>query len=256
RHLDPHDLFLTRAIWPFLEHFIWPEAGTRAFFIRYEDEQGLHLRLRLRAKQAHVRDTLAPALEAWLANRATWTEVAYEPETDRYGGPEGLALAEEHFHQSTRVVLTRLHAQESYGDALFDVLRLHTILAYAARMTRAEAAEYFGRLADQWLLVFFQPGEIGWEEQVKAEFEAAAVQQKDEVGEVLQALWSDLEAQKPADMPPEWRRWLRANQSILPQFGDKLEKVLPSLLHLSGNRMGLHNQDEVYLLYLLSKTIG
>ena len=50
-------------------------------------------------------------------------------------------------------------------------------------------------------------------------------------------------------------RWLRGNQLVLPEFGDQLEKVLPSLLHLTNNRLGLSNQDEVYLNYILSKVI-
>ncbi len=256
RPLETPDLFLDRAFRPFLERYIWPQAGARAFFIRYEDEQGLHLRLRLRAEDAYLRDTVLPALDAWLADRGEWTVAVYEPETARYGGPEGLALAEEYFHQSTRVVLSRLHSLNTYGDALFDVLCLHTIVAFAAGMTRAEAADYFGRLADQWLLLFFQAGEVGWQEEVKAEFEAAVALQKDDLRAGLHALWSNLEQEKFDDMPPEWRRWLRANHLILPQFGDQLEIVFPSLLHLSGNRMGLHNQDEVYMLFLLSKTVG
>lgn len=258
-HIRPSetpDLFLARAFRPFLERYIWPEAGARAFFIRYEDAQGLHLRLRLRAEDAYWQDTVAPALDTWLADRGEWTSAAYEPETARYGGSEGLALAEEHFHQSTRVVLSRLGPLYTYGDALFDALRLHTIAAFAAGMTRAEAADYFGRLADQWLPLFFSSDETGWQEQVKADFEAAAAGQIDNLRAALQALWENLENEKFDNRQPEWRRWLRANQLILPQFGDQLEKVLPSLLHLSGNRMGLHNQDEVYALYLLSKTVG
>jgi thiopeptide-type bacteriocin biosynthesis protein len=258
RHIRPFetpDLFLVRAFRPFLERYIWPEAGARAFFIRYEDEQGLHLRLRLRAEDAYLQETLLPALDAWMADRGEWTVAAYEPEIDRYGGPEGLALAEEYFHQSTRVVLSRLGSLYTYGDALFDVLRLHTIAAFAAGMRRSEAADYFGRLADQWLPIFFQSDGTDWQTQVKADFEVAAATQIDSLQATLQALWKSLEIERFDDRQPEWRRWLRANQMILPQFGDQLEKVLPSLLHLSGNRLGLHNQDEVYALYLLSKTL-
>jgi thiopeptide-type bacteriocin biosynthesis protein len=259
RHIRPFetpDLFLVRAFRPFLERYIWSAAGAHAFFIRYEDAQGLHLRLRLRAEDAYWQETVAPALDAWLADRGEWTTVAYEPETDRYGGPEGLALAEAYFHQSTRVVLSRLGPRYTYGDALLDALRLHTIAAFSAGMTRAEAADYFGRLADQWLPLFFSSDETGWQEAVKAVFEIAAAEQTDNLRAALQALWEDLENEYLEDQQPEWRRWLRANQLILPQFGDQLEKVLPSLLHLNGNRIGLNNQDEVYIVYLLSKTLA
>jgi thiopeptide-type bacteriocin biosynthesis protein len=253
--LETPELFLARAFRPFLERYVWPQAGTRAFFIRYEDEQGPHLRLRLRAEAAYMQETLLPAFSEWMADRGAWTEVPYEPETERYGGPEGLALAEEYFHQSTRVVLDRLHRPYTYGDALFDTLRLHTITAFAGGMTRAEAGTYFGRLADQWLPLFFQSEEEGWQEQVKADFENAYARQEEALQGTLQALWQNLEQEKFDKTQPEWLRWLRANQLILDQFGPNLEKVLPSLLHLTGNRIGLNNQDEVYVLYILSRAL-
>jgi hypothetical protein len=42
---------------------------------------------------------------------------------------------------------------------------------------------------------------------------------------------------------------------ILPEFGDNLEKALPVLIHLTNNRLGIHNPDEVYLSYILGQTI-
>jgi thiopeptide-type bacteriocin biosynthesis protein len=258
--LETPDVFLVRAWKPFLEQYIWPRQGARAFFIRYEDEHGAHLRLRLKAEADYIAETLEPAFVGWMVDRGEFQQVAYQPETERFGGPEALALAEEHFHLSTRVVLERLsRAPYTYGDALFDALRMHLILAYAAGLERSKAAWYFSRLSDLWLPSFFRPeGVMSAEQlqkQVKGDFEKHYAGQEEGLQEALLALWTSLEQEKFDPGQPEWLRWLRGNQMILDALGDQMEKVLPSLLHLNGNRLGLNNQDEVYILYVLGRTL-
>ena len=130
--LETENVFLTRAVKPFLEQYIWPRQGARAFFIRYEDEKGRHIRLRLRGEADWIEETLRPALAGWFEGRGEQVQAGYKPETERFGGAVGLALAEEYFHVSTRVVLERLNRDQfTYGDAMFDALRMHTITAFA-----------------------------------------------------------------------------------------------------------------------------
>ena len=80
-----------------------------------------------------MEETLRPAFTGWQEGRGEWVEVPYTPETDRFGGEEAIALAEEYFHLSSRVALDRLaREQQTYGDSMFDALRMHTIAAHAA----------------------------------------------------------------------------------------------------------------------------
>lgn len=259
--LETENVFLTRAVKPFLEQYIWPRQGTRAFFVRYEDEKGRHIRLRLRGDAAWVEETLRPALAGWFEGRGEWKEVAYEPETARFGGERGLALAEEYFHVSTRVVLERLSRDQfTYGDAMFDALRMHAITAFAAGFDRKKASWYYGQLCDQWLSAFFRdeedvPTSAELHTEVKAGFEQVFNPQKENLQQALNELWKALEVEKFDKKQPEWVRWLRGNQLILHEFGEYLEKSLPSLLHLTNNRLGINNQDEVYLNYILSKAL-
>jgi thiopeptide-type bacteriocin biosynthesis protein len=259
--LETENVFLTRAVKPFLEQYIWPRQGARAFFVRYEDDKGRHVRLRLRGEEDWVEETLRPALAGWFEGRGEWQEVAYEPETERFGGEEGLAWAEEYFHVSTRVALERLGRDAyTYGDAMFDALRMHAITAFAAGFDREKAAWYFGQLCDQWLPVFFpiadgEAAEADFFEAVKSDFEKSFEAQKEDLQAGLGELWKALQAEKFDKKQPEWVRWLRGNQLILKEFGENLEKNLPSLLHLTNNRLGLNNQDEVYLNFILSRAI-
>ncbi len=257
--LETPDVFLTRAIRPFLEQYIWPTKGTRAFFIRYEDERGPHIRLRLRGESGWINEILRPAVEGWFAERGEYSEVPYQPEPERFGGEEALAWAEEHFHVSTRVILDRLkHPTYSYGDAMFDGLRAHVISAYAAGFDREKTKWYFGQLSEQWLPLFFQSADPSTPEEallfrIKENFATSFDRQKDSLRATLAALWKALEKEKLDQKQPEWLRWLRGNELILNGLGENLEKALPSLLHLTNNRLGINNQDEVFLCYLISK---
>lgn len=259
--LETPDVFLARAVKPFLEQFVWPVKGARAFFIRYDDEKGRHIRLRIRGEAEWLRETLQPVLEGWFADRGSCEAMPYEAETERFGGEEAMALAEEYFHVSTRVVLDRIARDAyTYGDALFDALRMHAITAFSAGLSREKAAWYFARLCDQWLPVFFRPLEGGAPDAdavaaIKEGFEQAFNPQKEDLRLSLGELWKALETEKFDTKQPEWVRWLRGNQLILPAFGENMDKVLPSLLHLTNNRLGVNNQDEVYLNYILSKTL-
>ncbi|MEQ1747306.1 MAG: thiopeptide-type bacteriocin biosynthesis protein [Saprospiraceae bacterium] len=261
-HIYPNetlDVFLARAVRPFLEQHIWPSKGARAFFIRYEDEKGPHIRLRLRGEVAWL-DALQPKLEDWFFERGTLEPVPYFPETDRFGDADTMPWVEEYFHVSTRVVLDRLNRPFTYGDALFDALRLHVVTVFSLGWDREKTAWYFDQLCSQWMELFFQPaekegGNAGWQQALRGDFEVAFEPQREDLRLAVSELWLALKNEKFDQEQPEWLRWFRGNQLILAELGDNLEKALPSLLHLTNNRLGINNQDEVYINFLLAKTV-
>ncbi len=258
--LENQDVFLVRGLRPFLQQHIWSTRGTRAFFIRYQDERGPHIRIRMRGEELWMEETLRPAFTPWQEGRGEWEEVTYLPETERFGGEEALGLAEEHFHLSSRVALDRLaREKQTYGDSMFDALRMHTIAAYAAGMSQEQAAHYFGQLYEQWLPLYFAPEGTpapDFFEAIKTSFEKNFAPQKEDLRATLLELWKALDKEKFDKKQPEWARWALGNQRILKALGDNLERALPSLIHLSNNRLGLNNQDEVYLNFILSKTLA
>jgi thiopeptide-type bacteriocin biosynthesis protein len=259
--LDNQDVFLVRSLRPFLQQHIWATRGARAFFIRYQDEQGPHIRLRMQGEPGWMQETLRPAFDAWQEGLGEWREVPYSPEMERFGGESAIGLAEAHFHLSSRVVLEQL-AQErhAYGDSMFDALRMHTISAHAAGMTQTKAAQYFGRLTEQWLPMFFASENGAADPEVLAEiragFEKTFASQQDVLRASLRALWKALDKEKFDKKQPEWARWSSGNQLIFKELGENLERALPSLIHLTNNRLGLNNQDEVYLNFILSKVLA
>ncbi len=259
--LEAQDVFLQRALRPFLAQYIWPTKGAHAFFIRFQDERGPHIRLRLQGEPEWLTETLRPALDGWFVERGEWLETVYEPEPERFGGDVMLALAEEYFHFSARIVLDRLSkASRTHGDTLFDALRMHLLTAMSAGFSREKAAWYFQQLCRQWLSVFFipvdgQPLDEAGKAAVLAKFEASLAPQQEALRAAFDELWAAVTAGKFDDTQPEWRRWMRGNELILKEFGDQLDKALPNLLHLTNNRLGINNQDEVFLCYILANTL-
>lgn len=252
---ETQDHFLTRALKPFLEQYIWSQKDARAFFIRYQDEKGPHIRLRIRGEEEWLQDMIRPAVEGWFQGRGEWMEVPYVRETDRFGGEEAMTWAEEHFHLSTRVVLDRISRDQFiYGDAMFDALRLLAIMAFGAEFTPDKARWYFDQLLEQWLPLFFPVDDAAVVAEIKESFDQTFSAQKVSLVEAIIELWTSLEAEKFDDNQPEWLRWLRGNQLIFKGLGDNLAQALPSLIHLNNNRIGINNQDEVYLNYILSKS--
>ncbi|MGK5642337.1 lantibiotic dehydratase [Streptomyces sp. URMC 126] len=82
------------------------------FFIRYRDPDP-HLRVRFHGDPEALRSRVLPELARHVR---TWREAgllrgmsleAYEPETERYGGPEALRLAERLFHLDSRSALAQ-----------------------------------------------------------------------------------------------------------------------------------------------------
>ncbi len=259
--LEVPDVFLTRTVRPFLSQHVWPTKEARAFFIRFEDKSGPHLRLRLQGEPAWLAGTLRPALLSWFTGHGELSEVAYEPETDRFGGMAAVVLAEAHFHLSTRVTLDRLvQIPATYGSTLFDALRMHLLTALAAGMSREKAAWYFGQLYAQWLPIFFRPvdGQVLDEVTQTAllsHFQASWQAQQATLRPAFDELWTAVKAGQFDASQPEWLRWHRGNELILKEFGDSLDKALPSLIHLTNNRLGVNNQDEVFLCYVLANTL-
>jgi thiopeptide-type bacteriocin biosynthesis protein len=85
-------------------------AADRWFFVRYGDPDW-HLRLRVHGRPARLHGEVFPALQAAVAplleDGRLWRVQldTYEREVERYGGPEGVMLAERLFHADSEAVL-------------------------------------------------------------------------------------------------------------------------------------------------------
>ncbi|MEU8568901.1 lantibiotic dehydratase [Streptomyces pathocidini] len=99
------------------------KGADRWFFIRYTDEGGHHLRLRLHGRPEALWGAVAPVVGGLLAD---WQRqgllrghgmAQYDPESERYGGPGSQSLAEEVFRRDSEAAVELLRiAKESGRD--------------------------------------------------------------------------------------------------------------------------------------------
>ncbi|MFI7102025.1 lantibiotic dehydratase [Streptomyces sp. NPDC050161] len=122
---ERHEELLATQLPPLLGQL--PDQVDRWFFLRYQDAAGPHLRLRFHAPPSVLAGDLLPLLHeraaalhtGGLTGRVVWD--SYDPELERYGGPDAMAAAERVFHADSLAVLEHLrrrHTREDGTDPL------------------------------------------------------------------------------------------------------------------------------------------
>lgn len=114
------DQLLREVVAPTMRDLVDRGDGERWFFIRYGDPDW-HLRVRINGDptwlQSDAWPRLSAALRPWLGDERVWrlSLDTYRPERRRYGGPEGMAIAERLFHVDSTVA-AGIVARLSRGD--------------------------------------------------------------------------------------------------------------------------------------------
>ncbi|SDK94907.1 thiopeptide-type bacteriocin biosynthesis domain-containing protein [Glycomyces sambucus] len=238
-----HDDVLCRSLPALLADL--PSGVDRWFFIRYRDPEP-HLRLRFHGDPEAVNGALLPALARWAAAARgsglirRFALDTYEPEVNRYGGPEALAAAERFFHADSEAVIGQLqrraaglrHLPPELLAAVNHVDILRSIgewdwMRWAAETLPTAAEDRFERHlrdyvdpAGEWTRLFAEPGGRGLADCWTARAGAGA-----ELGRFL--LSGDLS-------------------------GEEFDSILRSVLHMHANRMtGVHKPLEYRALDLV-----
>jgi len=293
------DRIVTEVAEPFVRRFQAEGWGDGHFFIRYS-EHGPHVRLRLHGKGEVMEETVWPALQAHV--RALYPDasfempdvpayapvpevpedepvrlthaaiVEYEPETERYGGPEGVRLAERFFEISSEAgyaLVARTGAERSsrLGKGLLTMVEMAHVFTHGSReqavrwmdqyntgYLRGVARDEEGRQA--WLGAFdsgydAQAETLGeyveevWSRMNEGEALSEALDQyRDGLVEVRGHFHDLFEARKLGRTPEPYTQWEMAITSICSSY-----------LHMMNNRLGITIQEESYLAYLIKRTL-
>lgn len=267
------------------------------FFIRYS-EQGPHLRLRLHGQAATLESEVWPALVRHLRDhnpdvavderpespgvperpagqpaRVTHAaRVPYEPETERYGGPDAVLVAERVFQVSSDAayaLLTRVGTERSsrLGKGLLSMVVLthvfHDSREAAAAFAQMYHTSYLRALAAQeehrgtWLNAFdqgYSQQSETLQEYVDAVWEA--MDGGEELSESLDAYTAGLRVHRD-----ELRALFDAGRvQVGGQPAERWERVVngicPSYVHMMNNRLGITLQEESYLGYLINRALA
>ena len=247
----------------------------RWFFLRYFDETGFHLRLRLRAHAGGaeaLRRAIHPLCEEGLLGLAalppsTYSPLVphpggvpaprpghvgvvpdtYEPEYDKFGGPAGVAIAEEAFQASSEIAIGILTDERERHHPRKTLLPSLMVAAIDAFAPGADQIELWRGYAEFWLREL--GGTSPWRERFLAKARQLAA---DGVPVVT-----------PDESLPEssrahlvrWREALarsaRAYRAL--SHGRAVPLVASQFVHLMNNRLGCHALDEAYLATLLEE---
>jgi thiopeptide-type bacteriocin biosynthesis protein len=266
--------FLVSHLWPWLQQQQQDDSLKRFFFIRY-GEGGPHVRLRLLVEEvqmatwrARVSQLAQDTAKSGLENHVIW--LPYEPELLRYGGHDAIHWAEAQFEASTIAVLEQLseHQPVSYDQLTLLALQLHTVMAAGFGISTQEAAVLFKRTMMQWLpfaLKLFCEAEAiapdqAAEEKLLDRFENMYLAQAEGIQNFIVEIWQQ---------PQLLETWFKRNQLIFQKLLElqlqlatkeaSLSRaawpVFSSYIHMTHNRLGLANEDEAYIGYLLWRVL-
>lgn len=249
----------------------------RWFFVRMIDEEGFHLRLRLRPRPGERARFQRAALvachraldgvgalgasryrplvqspgafdPAWLErNPVAVREGAYEPELEKYGGEPGIPIAEELFHISSRIAVQVVRADlagEFSRKTLAPGLMATTRDVFGFR----NPATFWREYAMYWL-----GGDCAFARDMKDRFLAQA-ELLDRRSTAVIAPPSELPAPARA-LLEEWEDALRRAHRLYRRSRTFQEFPSPQIgfhfIHTMNNRLGLVPLEEAYLATLL-----
>jgi len=247
---------LAKHLYPLLSQLTGQELAQQWFFLRYRDPHE-HLRLRIHGNTRDLWSVAFPMIRLMLeriyTERLTWdiSIDVYQPETERYGGVNGMRIAEQIFHADSQCALTLLaseHLQDpdwrwkwmAYGTDIF---------WRAAGLDISARAGLYGELARQ-LPAAAQSKSL--KVAVDKKFRAARA-------ELDGLLFSDLRADSPVRDIFAARSHLL--QPLVRQLGQmeaagtltrSLQEVLVSCAHMSINRLCVSaNSAQEMMIYAL-----
>lgn len=267
------DQLVAQLVTPFVAHCQENNLIDQYFFIRYS-ENGPHIRLRLFGTPTVLENTVKPALQEQLLPDMDLRWIPYEPEIARYGGPAGIAIAEDFFHQSSQTSL-QLISQflgKGQGARLGKGLLAMVVLIHAFYNERAEAAHFFHNYSTGYLKSRVRNPELQthWRNKFQQGFDKQSAMLAAYVNET----WKRLDANAP--VTPVLDAYYRQMETSKTRFASAFEAgdlrqqddtpftdwhnatraIISSYVHMMNNRLGINIEDETYLAYLITQALS
>lgn len=197
--------------------------------------------------------------------------MTYDREYSRYGGPHAMELAETHFQRSSEYVLhlvetTNVHMRTAL---LGQSAQLMLTLCLAFLRDEHGVAEFLTRYRTMWENSYQESSEDQHER-----FDASYTRMRDRLlrrAEQVRDAVRGAPGAAPTEREQAWIRhavelrdavWRLAEEGkvtlrngVRPEPKDALTVVLSSYVHMTNNRLGASILDEIYLSYVLRRTL-
>ena len=264
------------------------------FFIRYS-ELGPHVRFRVHGDPEVLENTVWPALEEHVrslhpdavmgapdgsplegettAKVTHLARIEYEPETERYGGPDGVRLAERFFEVSSEASYALLHKtgterSSRLGKGLLSMV----VLVHTFATSREHATEFAHQYGINYLrsLVRDEEGRSAWLGAFGSGYEQQAetlttyvtevwerLDEGDELSEALDAYHAGLlQVRDEFRALLDQQRLLFRGETPFTSWEQAVSGIVSSYVHMHNNRLGVSIQEESYLAYLIMRAMG
>ncbi|MEU9505929.1 thiopeptide-type bacteriocin biosynthesis protein [Micromonospora sp. NPDC048170] len=215
---------LESVVAPFVAGLSEHGALVRWFFIRYRDQNGPHVRLRVGGPL----DLLADVQRHGLVELADVRVRLYAPEYDKFGGPGGVAAAERLFHAASEAALGCFGPD--YWPLRIATAALH-LTEVTDRLPRASRVAFLADSAAYWI------GQVGL---TSTAVDRLAVPFRRALNATLPVVRAD------ARIRDSMQRYATTLREELPPTGTDL---LAQHVHLMNNRLGLTLLEESLLFH-------
>ncbi|MGE6394275.1 thiopeptide-type bacteriocin biosynthesis protein [Chryseobacterium scophthalmum] len=275
------DVIIQEALTALTDDKEFLSVAKNYFFIRYW-ERGPHIRLRVLVNEVDYSKVIliienhfsrffkeVPSLNYhvnpdFFPNNSI-QYIDYLPEIKRYGGGEGIIIAEEHFYNCSEFILRllkyRLDIEKSMSldNKLILAVRGNLMIIRSMELSKDVENEFILRLSNNifWkkkLEEFVPKDQLT--NRLDTEYEKNSEQLKnlycfvvetelDELDKIYFDFYKHLENTK-----------IKIDKNILNITHVSTQDLYASYLHMFNNRIGLRNHEEYYLYYMIKKTFN
>lgn len=267
-------------------HYVRPMAHTlladgliATFFYILYAEGGSHIRFRLLGEQAALDDVVRPRLEAAIERSfehirtlpiepypqqsiagfnlkpyPSYEYDVYEPEYEKYGGEQGVRVAEAHFQDSSEAAFRVLEAeqQQLVKRQQAALLLIEALMDHFSAVV-PQRSEFYARCRDYWIAMMPQDQQGDWYTYFDQRYHAAQ-----------QTLVRQMSAQADRSGPlDEILAFFRTRTFVTTQDLQNLAReqrltapigiILQNYVHMLCNRLGITTVEEAFLLHLLHR---
>lgn len=270
-----HNKLLIEAIPIFLDGAKRKFSIHKYFFIRYW-ELGPHIRLRLLVDakdKDYIKKEIASFFGLYMEKNPTIRKVEknhfmlnntlqfidYEPEVERYGGKEGIIVAESHFHDSSEIVLDIIQNMKndwSLSLAQGISLQLAYIFIKGTSLEKYEIIEMITIMDNSYWKE--KAKIISKTENIDALFENQYSKNKKNILAKIDILNSVIQNENQEENQSFLVHWFQMAKQVDSHLNNislsrKKQFIYISYLHMLNNRLGLSNHDEGYIAFILSR---
>lgn len=267
-----HNKLLIEALPEFLKYIKETFSIHQYFFIRYW-ELGPHIRLRILVDdydQENIKKEIKRHFDKFIEKHPSVRKInadrfnpnnsvqfiTYEPEVERYGGEEGIILAEDHFQVSTETILSlmsQIGRNWNLSIAQGIVLQLSYIFLKSTSLSKDEIMEMLHIMDNSHWKKKAQ--QVSKTENVELLFQKQYEKNKEAISTRLEILDSIFTDEENTDDSPilRWHQYIKEKDLQLKKatLNKKRHFIYISYLHMLNNRAGLYNHDEGYISYML-----